>query len=75
MADPEIEVGKAAFYNKNAWSESSLSYVAELDTTKNTWIRQIIHEITKGKYQLKFQWAAKAGYPLDTSGVEVRMNG
>ena len=54
---------------------SLLNTVSELDITKNSCIKQRIPEITQGKYQLKFDWAAKFGVPLDSSGVEVRISG
>ena len=75
IASPLIEIGKAAFYNRDAWSKVSLSTVSELDAAGNGCIKQRIPEITKGKYQLKFDWAAKQGVPLDSSGVEVRISG
>ncbi len=46
-----------------------------MDSTVNSCIKQRIPQITQGKYQLKFDWAAKTGSSLDSSELEVRVSG
>lgn len=45
----------------------------ELDAERNVAYTAGI-ELDEGKYELTFEWAAREGYPLSSSGFEVLWN-
>jgi hypothetical protein len=46
-----------------------------LDATGNSCIKQRINTLSKGRYTLRFDWAAVRKYALSTSAFDVKLSG
>jgi hypothetical protein len=70
VPSPSLEIGRGNIYNPTLGN----SWVSELDTSANTCIKQKI-KLGPGKYYLAFDRTARVDVGLESSQMEVRLDG